>query len=80
MPIVRPPDAGSWKTTSTDRPATTRSSVGAANDGGSTGVTSTVETTARWSVGQGRLTMSVYGPPSPTTRLWIGVIGPAVYT
>jgi hypothetical protein len=52
----------------------TRSGIGA-------GVTSKVETTPRWSDGQGSTAMSVFGlPPSPTTLLAVAVAGPAEST
>ncbi len=49
--------------------------------GASTGTTRNVETTARWSDGQGKTAMSVTGPPiSPTTWDASVSLRPAVKT
>src|SRR5262245_207198 len=62
-------------------PAKTSLDAGATNGAGTFGVTTNVDSTPRWSVGQGSKPIPTSGPPaSPTTTLAVGVAGPSAST
>ena len=73
-----PAPPGEWNVTVRSRPTATSRRSTATSTGGTPGVTAKVETTARWSEGQGVTDTLTSGLPfSPTMRLAVAVAAPA---